>query len=168
LPRTSRILCAVLCTLVAALTAGCGGGSSSAAGPGRELSPAAAKLVAQADPICKKVELRRTAVNQKLHSALSTRARHAVLAEMAPELRSYELGALGKLRTLQVAPPLASEWRTMLAGMRVLAEDAGGLATAAKTSGETAVQAVVAKERKLRRELAVIAERIGFSYCGPN
>ena len=153
-------LCIVIVPALAALAVAVGGcGSQEAA--------ARARLVAQADPICKQVYASRLAANATLPNSLTvTLGALQALARVAPGVAAYQHQAVDRLRTLKAPASLAHAWQEMLAGMQQLADDTTQLGLDAKAKDIKDTQLVISSGRALRKRLTVIAARDGFAYCG--
>jgi hypothetical protein len=153
---SQKLRLAAVAALAAIAATGCGAA-------GQSQSP----FVAQADPICKQVALRRLAANEGLRGKSASRARSLeALARVAPGVAAYERQALDRLRALKAPPSLVNGWRLLLAGMRVLANDTAQIGVDAKAKNYKAVQSIVSSGQRLRQQLAVVATEHGFSYCG--
>ncbi|MGO9321713.1 MAG: hypothetical protein ACLQBY_13055 [Solirubrobacteraceae bacterium] len=89
-----------------------------------------------------------------------------MLARLAPVLAAEERDLA---RFLDAQKPSASEahdWQAMVAGVRQLAADTTQIGVAAKANGLAAVHRIDVSGRLVRKQLAVIAARDGFTYCG--
>jgi hypothetical protein len=160
MPRKLRLVPVALVLAIAA--AGCGSSSN-----GSSSNTSKAKLVAQADPICKQVSVERTAANSAVQNvASSTSKTLQVLARVAPPVAVDEHHAIVRLRALEAPASLASDWQKLLTGMEQLANDAAATGTDAKAGNYKDVTSITASGRKLREQLAAIATRDGFTYCG--
>jgi hypothetical protein len=157
LPRT-----AVLLSLVAVLLAGCGS-TQTAPAPQR-------KLIAEADPICASASAKRAEANKRLGgvTSLSSPKTLASIAETAPGVSTYENEAVAKLRQLTAPASIATDWQSMLAGLRQLAKATGQLGTYAKEKNVTAAEKLLASTKGTREQLLTIATRDGFANCGRN
>ncbi len=144
--------------LLTALFAGCGGGSGS---PN-------AKLIAQADPICKQVNTRVAAENSALGHATNLRGAHTlqVVAQTGLGLATYEHQAIAKLSALKAPSSLSKDWQTLLEGMQQLANYTAQLAVEAKAKNAQLGEETIARSRELRKQLIAIAARDGFEHCG--
>lgn len=153
--RTLRL--APLALVIAILAAGCGNSSNTGA----------AKLVAEADPICKQVSAERTAANTAVSNAKgSTTKTLQALARVAPPVAVDEHQAIARLRSLKAPSSLSTDWQKLLSGMEQLANDATAIGNDAKAGKYTDITALTASGRKLREQLTAIATRDGFTYCG--
>jgi hypothetical protein len=157
MPRKLRL--APIAVVVALAVAGCGSSSSSKSGN--------AKFVAEADPICEHTLAKRTTANSEVSKVSTSTAKTlAVLARVAPPVAAEEHQAIAQLRALKAPASLNSDWRQLLAGMEVLANDATQIGAHAKASEYKAVLSLTASGRKVREGLIPIAARDGFAYCG--
>jgi hypothetical protein len=151
---------AAVTIFVALAAAGCGGSGSTS-------SHKLTALVNVADPICQKVAVKRESVNAALRAAGSSSAQSLqVLAREAPAVATLEHAAVQLLGTLKQAGSESKEWKTILLGMRLLAEDTTQLASAAKRNDIEEVHRIDSGGKTLREKLATIAKDSGFSYCG--
>ncbi len=158
MPYKLRLAALATSAALCACAAGCGGSSQTASNP---------QLVAQADAICKTVAAKRSAANAKLHStATSTSKSLKTLAQVAPVMALEERRAIDRLAALQTPISSASEWRLMITGLRLLANNASQLALDAKANSIGRVQKTDAEGRQVRQRLDAIAARNGFTYCG--
>jgi ABC-type enterochelin transport system substrate-binding protein len=145
-----------LVALAAIAIAGCGSSGSALSKAG---------LVAKADPICKQVSVARDAANAAL-SKTSSSKQLQVLARIAPAVAAAEHQAVDQLRALKAPAALAANWQQMLNGMQQLADDTARLVHDAKANDIKAVEAITSSGRVMRQHLTVIANHIGFTYCG--
>lgn len=164
----------VVALVVLACVLACAGcGSQSQAGSGHTTPVAQAghgrsKLVAAADPVCKRVAERRKADNEAVRAASKSSAETLhVLARLAPGLAAEQHSLARFLSTQKPGASEAHDWQAMVAGVRQLADDTTQIAAAAKTSDLAAVHSIDASGRLVQKRLAVIAARDGFTYCGP-
>jgi hypothetical protein len=135
----------------AALTAsGCGGSSSKAL--------TRAELTQKADAICKRV-------NVKLGATSGQVKTQADLARLAPQLVSFEQGALAELSKLVPPSNLASDWKEILTDAQTLADDTAKLGEYAKTKQTVATRELVATSAKVQQKLVATAKRNGLTDC---
>ncbi len=155
MPRTLRL--APIAVVVALAVAGCGTSGSNAN----------AKFVAEADPICKQTLAKRSTANSEVSKVgSSTTKTLAVLARVAPPVAAEEHHAIAQLRALKAPASLSTDWRQLLAGMEVLANDASQIGEHAKAHDYAAIVSLTASGRKIREGLIPIAVQGGFTYCG--
>jgi hypothetical protein len=157
--RPAIALVAVAATLI---FAGCG----SAGGSGAS-SSAGSRMIAQADAICKELNAHRKAANNKVGAVTSVSALPKVAA-VAPGLATFERGRIAELRTLSAPASISEDWRKILAGTQLLAEDAAKLGIEAKAANLKAVERVIHTDQQKERELITIAITAGFKHCGRN
>jgi hypothetical protein len=157
---SNKLRLAPIAIVVAIAAAGCGSSNNSTANN----SAAKAKLVAEADPICKHVAVKREAANASLHG--TSKSTLEKLAQLAPKVSVTEHQAVEQLRALKTPASLSQEWQQMLSGIEQLANDTTKLAVVAKANDLKKVEALTASGRKVREKLTVIATRDGFAYCG--
>ena len=155
MPRKLRL--APVALVIALAAAGCGSSSNTGG----------AKLVAEADPICKQVSVERTAANTAVSKAGSSTSKTLqVLARVAPPVAADEQRAIVRLRAIKAPSSLASDWQRLLAGMEQLANDATKIGSDAKAGQYNDVTSLTASGRKVREQITAIATRDGFTYCG--
>ncbi len=148
--------------ILAALFAGCGGGSGS--------SPNA-KLIAQADPICKQMNARVAAANAALGHVTNLRGAHTLqkVAQTGLGLATYEHQVVADLSALKAPSSLSKDWQTLLSGMQQLANYTAQLAVEAKAKNAKLGEETIAKSHELQKQLIAIATHDGFQHCGrPN
>jgi hypothetical protein len=154
MPRKLRLV--PIAIVIATAVTGCGGSTSGNA-----------KFVAEADPICKQTLAKRTAANSEVSKVSSSTAKIlAALARVAPPVAADEHHAITQLRALKAPASLSTDWRRLLAGMEVLANDATQIGEHAKAHDYEAIVSITASGNKLREGLIPIAAREGFTYCG--
>jgi hypothetical protein len=155
---SQQLRLAALAAVAVIAAAGCG--SQAAASP-------RAHLIAQADQICKQVATLRAADNKEVHNASTSAAKLLdALTRLAPVAAAYERQAVDRLRTLTVPASLTHDWQEMLAGIQQLANENTELASNAKSKNIKGVQLVSSRSAKERQQLAALATRDGFTYCG--
>jgi hypothetical protein len=155
--RTLRL--APMVVVIAVAIAGCGGSSSA--------TNTKAQLIAQADPICKQVALKRAAANKAVEKVGSSTTKELqVLARLAPPIAAEEHAAVAQLHALKAPTSLEADWQQLLAGIGQLADDTTEIAAHAKSNDLKGVESVTSSGRKLREQLTAIAKRDGFTYCG--
>ncbi|MGO9762069.1 MAG: hypothetical protein ACLP1Q_12510 [Solirubrobacteraceae bacterium] len=151
----------VLVALAALAVSGCG---SQAAAP-------RARLVAQADPICKQVNAKRTAADAAMDNATALTGPQGskvlkYIARTASSLAAYELQAVDRLRALKAPASMAHEWQEMLTGLQQLANDTAQLGIYSASKNVKAGEKLLASSRQIRLRLIAIAARNGFAHCG--
>jgi hypothetical protein len=161
MPRQLRL--APVAAAIALALAGCGS-SDSGNSTGTVDSAAAKHLVAEADPICKQIAVKREAANASLHG--TSKSTLEKLAQLAPKVSVTEHQAVARLRTLTPPSALADDWRQILTGIEKLANDTTQIGVDAKADNLSKVEALTASGRTLREHLSTIAARDGFAYCG--
>jgi outer membrane biogenesis lipoprotein LolB len=147
-----------LILLAALLASGCGSSTSS---PN-------AKLVAQADPICRQINDRVAAVNKSLGPVRNLRGAQTLhqIAQVGIGLATFEHQAVAQLSALKAPSSLSKDWQTLLSGMQQLANYTAQLAIEAKAKNATLGEETVAKSRTLQSQLVAVATNAGFQYCG--
>ena len=142
--------------LLSALLLGCGGSSPNA------------KLIAQADPICKRVNVRVATANAALGNAKTIRGARTLqlVAQTGLGLATYEHQAVAQLSALKAPSSLAKDWQTLLSGMQQGANYTAQLAIEAKAKNATLGEETIAKSRELQKQLIAIATHDGFQHCG--
>jgi hypothetical protein len=142
--------------LLTALLTGCGSSSPNA------------KLIAQADPICKQVNARVAATNAALGHVTNLRGAHTLseVAQTGPGLATYEHQGVTRLSALKAPTSLSNDWQTLLAGLQQLANYTGQLAIEAGAKNAKLGEETIAQSRKLQKQLIAIATHDGFQHCG--
>jgi hypothetical protein len=124
-------------------------------------------LVAAADPICQTVAAQTASANAALREVSTSTAKTLhVLARVAPGIASSEHRAVDMLGALRQSGSQTDDWHTMLLGLRQLADVSTQLAAAARAKNLGDIHQIIAGGVKIQRELAIIAARDGFAYCG--
>jgi hypothetical protein len=154
MPRKLRLV--PIAIVIATAVAGCGSSTSGNA-----------KFVAEADPICKQTLAKRSTANAEVSKVSSSTAKIlAVLARVAPPVAAEDHHAITRLQALKAPASLSTDWRQLLAGMEVLANDATQIGEHAKTHDYGAIVSLTASGNKVREGLIPIAAHDGFAYCG--
>jgi hypothetical protein len=150
-----------LAILAALMAAGCGGGSSKTEPSGSSRPPGesvtVARLIAQADPICRRLNV---------ELAAAARARSSVaLATSALRNAALERTAVAELSKLTPPAALAQDWRQILEYRRTLAEELVKLGGYAKANDTQAIKALAVSKKRVHKQLFEIARRDGFAHC---
>ncbi len=142
--------------LLAALLVGCGSSSPNA------------KLIAQADPICKRVNARVASANAALGNVKTIRGAHTLqlVAQTGIALAEYEHHAVAQLSALKAPSSVAKDWKTLLSGMQQEANYTAQLAIEAKAKNAALGEETIAQSRALQKKLIAIATHDGFQHCG--
>jgi hypothetical protein len=141
---------AALALTVSALAAsGCGGST-------KPLTRA--ELVEKANAICRRV-------NVKLASSTSQVKTQADLARIAPQLASFEQGALSELSKLSPPSELASDWKAILTDAQTLADNTAKIGEYAKTNQKKALQELSLASEKVEKNLVTTTKRNGMKDC---
>jgi hypothetical protein len=146
-------------------TAGCGGGSSTAA-PAQGSSTAAtsaatgaqAQFITQADSVCRRINSEIAAIKAKSTSA-------AEVIRVVPRTLAIEQGGAAALERLTAPGSLASAWQRMLAYRRELARELEQLLEDAKQNDGTSVKPLGAAKRRAHVGLSKTARANGFNDC---
>ncbi|HWJ49431.1 MAG TPA: hypothetical protein VNR42_00330 [Solirubrobacteraceae bacterium] len=143
--------------LLTALFAGCGSSSSPNA-----------KLIAQADPICKQMNARVAAANASLGHVTNLRSAHTMqeVARAGLGLAIYEHQVVAKLSALKAPSSLSKDWQTLLSGMQQVANYTAQLAIEAKAKNAKLGEETIAQSRAVQKQLIAIATHDGFQHCG--
>jgi hypothetical protein len=124
--------------------------------PGKGLSQA--QLVAHADPICKRLNLRLRAAKDEPKSKQD-------LARIAKRRATVENHALNELTQIVADRSIAAEWQQILANRRVLTEDLAQIATFAQANNTPDQNVAVNSAISSQRQMAATAKRMGFKDC---
>lgn len=149
--------------------AGCGGGSSNAATETAARSVSRTTLtspgsggrtafIARADAICRET-------NVKLAQTKSKGESPEQVAATVVENETIERKANGRLAKLTAPASLAAAWRKMLGYRRVLADQLGSLAAAARSHSTPSVNSLSASKKQLHGQLRRLATKLGFQDC---
>jgi hypothetical protein len=113
-------------------------------------------LIAQADPICRRLNVELAAASRASHVAIATSAlRHAAL----------ERAAVAELSKLTPPASLANDWRQIIKYRRTLAEELVKLGGYAKANDTQKVKALAVSKTRVHKKLFEIAKRDGFEHC---
>jgi hypothetical protein len=157
--RKKKGACTALAILVTLVSPGCGGSSKTEpSGSSRppSKSAAVARLIAQADPICRRLNVELAAASRASHVAIATSAlRHAAL----------ERAAVAELSKLTPPASLANDWRQIIKYRRTLAEELVKLGGYAKANDTQKVKALAVSKTRVHKKLLEIAKRDGFEHC---
>lgn len=123
-------------------------------------------LVAEADTICRGVVAESAGMNAAVGAAKSEPQLLATLVRIAPERAADERRAIERLSKLKVPATLAAEWTHLLTDMNRLANDVAQIGTDAETGQYQSVLNVDVGSSNVQSELAALATRDGFRYCG--
>jgi hypothetical protein len=115
-----------------------------------------ARLIASADPICRRF-------NKQLISA--ARSESSNIAREAPRNAAIELQAVGALSKLSPPASLAHDWTQMLAYRRTLAQELVVLARDAQAGNAAGMRALGVSKKRVRQKLTQLAARDGFNDC---
>jgi hypothetical protein len=163
-----RVTVLLAVCVVALLAIGCGGSGNATTGgapvtttsAGQSPSPgeaqAKARLIAQADVICRRF-------NEQLIN--ESRAEAANVSRTAPRNATIEMRAVEELAKLTPPSSLANDWTQILAYRRTLAEELVTVARDAAANNAAGMQALGASKKKIREKLTQLAGRDGFKDC---
>jgi hypothetical protein len=118
-----------------------------------------AQLIARADAIC-------DMINAELLSATTRSEATAEIVRVTSKHKAIEQAGVEELSQLTPPAALASDWRSMLASRRKLAEELATLITDAKKHDSVGIQALAKAKQRERAQLLAIATRDGFNNCG--
>jgi hypothetical protein len=124
------------------------------AGSGRP--PAAGRLIASADVICRRF-------NEQLAKAAISGS--SDIAREAPRNAATELRAVDALSKLTPPASLASDWAQMIAYRRTLAQELGTLVRDVKAGDTAGMRALGASKKRVRQKLTQLAAHDGFKDC---
>jgi len=167
---------ALLALVVVAVSAGgCGGGSHTASStvpanatastasnaaasrpPGSD--PGLRQFIAEADPICRRLDSELAAAEPKSLAL-------AEVARLAPRRAALELAAVTGLGRLAVPAAIARDWRQIVAYRRTLADELLELGQKAKANDAAAIDGLAASKKRVHERLLATASRDGFKYC---
>jgi hypothetical protein len=152
--------CAITITALAA--AGCGGGSATTRSTqtvaGGDLAGPRARLIAEADVICKR---RNAALEALPLSGSSARPVERYAARSA----ALEASALTELSGLAVPPSMAHEWQQMLNYTQAIRGDFINLREDAKRDDTRSVPALSRSLTAVKHQLQIVATSAGFKDC---
>ncbi|HLH15033.1 MAG TPA: hypothetical protein VKV16_09610 [Solirubrobacteraceae bacterium] len=153
---TKRFLLVVLLSVIA--LAGCGSSHPLTVG----------ELTSKADLICERDNAKREELGRRVSTASSLRSAGVLeaIAESAPRVASYEMGAVSELSELQPPSSLSREWDRLVGDLRELAKDTARLGEYAKQRNATAAEQLLAKSRGSRQRALSIATRHALAPCG--
>jgi hypothetical protein len=144
-----------LIVLTALLASGCGNSQK-------------AKLIAQADPICKQVNTRRAAANAALGNVANLKSARTLsqVARMAAGIASFEHQAVVQLSALQAPSSLSQDWQTLLSGLQQLADNTIRLGAQAKAKNAKGGEKIITESRQIQKQLIALATHDHFRHCG--
>jgi hypothetical protein len=151
-------------TLFAAL--GCGessktslsGRTDSATAPSASDSPAASRLIAEADVICRRL-------NNALAASKSAGKNASQIVSASSRHAALERRTVAELNELTAPTSLTRDWKQIISFRRTLADDLIKLAHLAKVENSTAIRSLAASKTRVHDELTRIATRDGFKDC---
>jgi len=114
-------------------------------------------LIAKADPICART-------NVKLSS--TTVKSNQELARVLPQVAAYERAEAAELSNLVPPASMASDWNQIVIGIRIFSEDTEKAATNLQSGNSATASGLYKAAKKVQDQLAVIAKRNGFKQCG--
>lgn len=138
----------VLMTM-ASVTTGCGGSSESQ-------SLTRAELIAKADTICKNL-------HAKIHANGSSTSQEII--RKVPQNASYEQTALSELRKLQPPTSIANDWKQILNGNQVLADDTVKLGRTAAEGHIQLAKPLISAAQRVQQQVLLTAKHDGFDDC---
>lgn len=141
---------AALAALALVLVSGCGSSS-------KPLTRA--ELTTKANAICRKVNLKLQAATKKGVGTVQQ------IAQIAPELASFEETALVELGKL--IPPVAveSDWKAFVSGAQTLAENTSKLGEYAKANNLKRAKNLIKSSTATQQQMVTIAKRNGLREC---
>jgi hypothetical protein len=158
----SRTYLTALAITALAVT-GCGASTKSSGTSGSITSSEAAEqtltrpnLIAKADAVCHRVNMKRT--SNKIGSQQE-------IAHSATELASYERHALTELNKLVPPAFLANDWRQILANRQTIADDTLAVGRDVNSNNVTAAHTLLSEIEQVQRRMFAIARRDGFNDC---
>jgi hypothetical protein len=118
-----------------------------------------ARLVAQADAICKRL-------NTKLDNGNDNASTQQDIVRIAPQRAATEQTALNELSKLTPPASMADDYQQMLADRQTVIEDIKKLGDDAAANDSSAEIPVYKSSSAVTEQLATTAKRSGFRYCG--
>lgn len=142
-------IAALALTVGALAISGCGGSS-------KPLTRA--ELTEKANAICRRVNLKLGATSSQVKTQND-------LARLAPQLSSFEQGALSELSKLNPPSDLAGDWKKILADAQTLADNTAKIGEYAKTNQTAALRNLDTASEKVQQDLVATAKRDGLTDC---
>lgn len=142
-------------TVALALTATALGASGCGSSTAKPLTRA--ELTAKADAICNTVTAK-----LKKTKAVST---EQDIAQVAPELVSFEQSALTELSKLVPPAALESDWKQFLSGAQTLAENTAKLGESAKAKNLKTARGAIVESEAIQKHMQAIAKRDELTAC---
>lgn len=170
--RPAKRICVLLLTAALAVLAGCGSSShrvkqrepASSASRSSETVAAGTQLIAEADPICARLN----AAILARESTLPTVNQDQLLREIVqivPGTAALERKADGQLARLTAPPAFAEKWSTLLSYRKALASELSELVHAAKHGDATAIGRLTTSKKQTHGRLRELALQSGFKDC---
>jgi len=131
--------------------------ASTGSGSGKPLSRVV--LIVRADAICKRL-------NAELDRTKNNISSQQDIVRIAPRRAAVEQTALTELGGLTPPNSMAADYQQMLATRQTLIEDIKKLGEDAATNNSGAESAVYSASTPLVHQMAAMALRDGFKYCG--
>jgi hypothetical protein len=150
---------------------GCGGSSKSSsqaalstqtASPTQAESPASnaplsrAELITKADAICKGVNAKRATVHLRTNQDF---------VRTLPQVAAYERSEIAELSKLTPPSSMATDWREILAGNRMIAENTAKVAEYTKANNISGAHTLLVSATQAQDQLTATAQRDGFKAC---
>jgi hypothetical protein len=117
-----------------------------------------AELTAKADAICKRVSAKLATVNKQASNQQG-------IAQVAPRLASFEQTELAELSKLTPPSELANDWKTIVAGAQMLAENTAKLGEYAQAKDVKGAQGLIGSSERTQRQMLATVRRDGLTAC---
>jgi hypothetical protein len=160
--------------LIAALAVlvGCGGssqrvkqrGPASSASRSSETAAAGAQLIAEADPICARLNAAILARESSLPTVNKAQLLREIV-QIVPGTAALEREADGQLARLTPPPSLAAKWSMLLSYRKALASELNELVRAAKHGDAAAIDRLTRSKKQMHGRLRALALQSGFKDC---
>ncbi|HEX3850551.1 MAG TPA: hypothetical protein VHW01_06265 [Polyangiaceae bacterium] len=117
-----------------------------------------AQLTSEANEICHRVNVKLDATNHQVKTPQD-------LARLAPQLVSFEQGALAELSKLSPPSELADDWKEILADAQTLADNTAKLGEYAKSKQTNATRELIQTSEQVQLKMIATAKRDGLTDC---
>lgn len=151
-----------VCTIavVALAIAGCGGSDNTSAGQtaASSISGPRARLIAQAEVICKRRD-------EALEAVPLSSAKSSAIARYATQSAALQASGLSELARLSAPGSMAQEWQQILTYTRGIRSEMVKLREDAKRGDTGSIDALSQATKAIKRKLQALASRAGFIAC---
>lgn len=118
-----------------------------------------AELTVKANAICKKVNVKLQAATKKGVGTVQQ------IAQLAPELASFEETALVELGKLIPPAAVESDWKAFVSGAQTLAENTSKLGEYAKANNLKGAKSLIKSSTATQQQMVAVAKRNGLKEC---